>query len=158
MFDGNEWHQLHREFLIDSEILISRANECVQHLELIGNDPDAIDCLLSLLQQVAEKARQVGVELVSAFAGQLRAVLHRICASGPLSLELIACLKQCVALLAWQVELIEPDTGLLPLDEAEQRSLLDRLGCTHAPAHEPACALSLGGAGVPSPAAPARTA
>jgi hypothetical protein len=32
-------------------------------------------------------------------------------------------------LLAWQVELIDPNTGLLPLEDNEQKWLLEEFGC-----------------------------
>ncbi|MFP3334595.1 histidine kinase, partial [Pseudomonas sp. SIMBA_064] len=32
-------------FLLDAKVLLTQAQECLQHLELIDNDPDACRCL-----------------------------------------------------------------------------------------------------------------
>ncbi|WP_178115767.1 hypothetical protein [Pseudomonas sp. SLFW] len=129
MLNGNEWQQLHSDFLSDTPQLLSRADECLSHLELISDDRDAIECLLVTLQQVAGKADKAGVCGVGSFARQLRYLLYFAAASGRLLPKALASLRQCLALLSWQVELVDPFTGVLLLDEDEQQALLEQFGC-----------------------------
>src|SRR3546814_12540117 len=44
------------EFLIEAETLLAKSEECLSHLQLINNDKDAIDCMLSTLLKLANKA------------------------------------------------------------------------------------------------------
>lgn len=125
---GNEWQQLHGDFLSDTYHLVNRAEECLSHLELISNDSDAIECLLGTLQQIAGKAESAAVPSIVRFAGQLRGLLYCANAAEPLPPQSLECLRQCLSLLSWQVELVDPLTGLLALDDSEQQALLKQLG------------------------------
>ncbi|UZJ58818.1 hypothetical protein OKW98_19875 [Pseudomonas sp. KU26590] len=125
MLNGNEWQQLHAEFLSDTQTLMCRADECLSHLELISDDHDAMECLLSTLQQLAGEADAHGIETVCGFARQLRYLLYFANAAGQLQPQALHALKCCFELMAWQLELIDPHTGSLALDDSEQRGLLD---------------------------------
>ncbi|MFJ3486068.1 hypothetical protein ACIPL1_22120 [Pseudomonas sp. NPDC090202] len=129
MLNGNEWHQLHGDFLDESQVLMGRADECLHHLELIGDDRDAIECLLNTLQQLAGKADVAQISAIAGFARQLRYLLYFASAAGRLQPKALLSLRQCLSLLSWQVELIDPETGLLPLDDSEQHELLEQFGC-----------------------------
>ena len=129
MLNGNEWQQLHAEFLSDTQTLMCLADECLSHLELISDDRDAMECLLSTLQQLAGKADIHGVETVCGFARQLRYLLYFPSAAGHLQPKALPALKRCFELMAWQLELIDPHTGSLALDDSEQRGLLDAFAC-----------------------------
>lgn len=129
MLNGNEWHHLHGDFLSHTQQLSSRANECLSHLELISDDKDAIECLLSTLQQIAGKADAANVKPVAGLARQLRYLLYFASASARLQPKALVSLRQCLSLLSWQIELIDPVTGLLPLDDSEQQELLEQFGC-----------------------------
>ena len=129
MLNGNEWQHLHGDFLCDTPVLLNRADECLSHLELISDDKDAVECLLVTLQQIAGKADAAGVSGVAGFARQLRYLLYFAGAAGRLPPKSLLSLRQCLALLSWQVELVDPLTGLLLLDEAEQQELLEQFGC-----------------------------
>lgn len=129
MLNGNEWHELHSDFLNEAQQLMMRAEECLSHLELIGDDKDAIECLLGTLQQMAGKADAASILPIASFARQLRYLLYFASAAGRLQPKALLCLRQCVSLLSWQVELVDPLTGRLPLDDSEQHELLDRFGC-----------------------------
>ncbi|MGE6387165.1 hypothetical protein ACQKEN_16070 [Pseudomonas sp. NPDC078416] len=129
MLNGNEWQQLHAEFLTDTQTLMCRADECLSHLELISDDRDAMECLLTTLQQLAGKADTHGVETVAGFARHLRYLLYFANAAGQLQPEALHGLKRCFELLAWQLELIDPHTGSLALDDSEQCGLLDAFAC-----------------------------
>jgi hypothetical protein len=129
MLNGNEWQQLHSDFLSDTHHLLNRADECLSHLELISDDRDAVECLLVTLQQIAAMADAAGVSGVASFARQLRYLLYFAGASGRLLPKALVSLRQCLALLSWQVELIDPFTGVLLLDEDEQQELLEQFGC-----------------------------
>ncbi len=128
MLNGNEWQQLHGDFLGDTHHLLNRADECLSHLELISDDKDAIECLLGTLQEIADKADVAAVPSIAGFARQLRYLLY-FSAAGRLLPKALASLRQCLALLSWQVELVDPLTGLLPLDDSEQQELLEQFGC-----------------------------
>lgn len=129
MLNGNEWRQLHAEFFRDTQILMSRADECLNHLELISDDCDAMECLLTTLQHLAGKAGEHGVEAVCSLARQLRDLLDLVSAAGHLQPKALPALKRCFELMAWQLELIDPHTGSLVLDDSEQRGLLDAFAC-----------------------------
>jgi chemotaxis protein histidine kinase CheA len=129
MLNGNEWHQQHSEFLCETQVLLGRADECVSHLEMINDDRDAIECLLTTLHRIAGEAGTAGVETITGFARQLRYLLYFANAAGRLQPKALTSLRSCLALLAWQIELIDPRTGLLPLDDSEQQQLLEQFGC-----------------------------
>lgn len=129
MLNGNEWQQLHAEFLSDTQTLMCCADECLSHLELISDDGDAMECLLTTLHHLAGKADTHRVEAVCGFARQLRYLLYFASASGHLQPEALPTLKRCFELMAWQLELIDPHTGSLTLDDSEQRGLLDAFAC-----------------------------
>lgn len=128
MLNGNhEWQQTHSDFLSQVCPLVNRTDECLSHLELIGDDRDAIECLLDTLQQIAGEANAAAVPSIASFTRQLRHLLHCASVAGPLLPKALLCLRQCLWLLSWQVELVDPLTGLLPLDESEQKELLEHL-------------------------------
>ncbi|TDV72122.1 hypothetical protein [Pseudomonas sp. LP_7_YM] len=130
MLNGNdEWQQTPGDFLSEAYPLVSRADECLSHLELIRDDRDAIDCLLDTLRQIAGKADVAAVPSIASFARQIRHLLHGASVAGPLLPNTLVCLRQCLCLLSWQVELVDPLTGLLPLDDSEQKELLEHLRC-----------------------------
>lgn len=129
MLNGNEWHQLHGDFLSDAQRLMGRADECLSHLELISDDKDAIECLLGTLQQIAGKSDAAHVQAITSFARQLRYLLYFAGAAGRLQPKALISLRQCLSLLSWQIELVDPLTGQLPLDDSEQQHLLEQFGC-----------------------------
>jgi chemotaxis protein histidine kinase CheA len=129
MLNGNDWQHLHGDFLSATPHLMSRTDECLSHLELINDDKDAIECLLATLHQIAGMADTARVESVAGFARQLRYLLYFASAAGRLQPKALVCLRECLSLLSWQIELIDPLTGLLPLDDVEQHQLLEAFGC-----------------------------
>jgi hypothetical protein len=129
MVNGNEWHQLHGDFLSDMQHLMSRADECLSHLEMISDDKDAIECLLGTLQQIAGKADAAHVQPITGLSRQLRYLLYFASAAGRLQPKALVSLRQCLSLLSWQIELVDPLTGQLPLDNTEQQQLLEEFGC-----------------------------
>ncbi len=129
MLNSNEWHQLHGEFLSDAQVLLKRSEECLAHLELISDDKDAIGCLLETLHKIAGEADKAGVTPVGNFARQLRYLLYFAHAAARIQPKTLLCLKSCFTLLAWQIELIDPYTGQLLLDEQEQQELLEHFSC-----------------------------
>ncbi len=42
-------------YLLDAQVLLTQAQECLQHLELIDNDPDACRCLDDTLESLARQ-------------------------------------------------------------------------------------------------------
>jgi hypothetical protein len=128
MLNGNEWHHLHGDFLSDTQTLMFRADECLSHLELISDDRDAMECMLTTLQQVAGKADVAGVAPMAVFARQLRYLLYFASAAGRLQPKALLSLRECLSLMSWQIELVDPTTGALPLDDHEQHDLLEQFG------------------------------
>jgi hypothetical protein len=125
MLNGHEWQQLHAAFLSDSQTLMCRADECLSHLELISDDRDAMECLLTTLQQLARAADTHGVPAVCDFARHLHDLLDSALSDLQLPPKALPALKRCFVLMAWQLELIDPHSGSLTLDDSEERGLLD---------------------------------
>ncbi|KQQ57245.1 hypothetical protein ASF84_08825 [Pseudomonas sp. Leaf127] len=137
MLNSNQWLHRHDQFVTQSQALLHRLHECVTHLEMIADDEDAIACLQATLLSLTEQAAGASLDAMAAFTLQLQQRLARLIDSHGLSLEAIATLRHCLGLLAWQLELIDPHTGELPLDDDDQHRLLARLGDQAATATPP---------------------
>lgn len=116
-------------FLLDAQTLLSKAQECLQHLELIGNDPDACHCLDQSLDLLAQQADTLGLLEVAHYARTLQQLLAPACRQRHLQGKTLTALAACLTLLAWQLELVDPLTGRLSLDSEEQHLLLNELAC-----------------------------
>ncbi|WEK29429.1 MAG: histidine kinase [Candidatus Pseudomonas phytovorans] len=114
-------------FLLDAQVLLTKAQECLQHLELIDNDPDACSCLDNALDHLARQATGLGLREVAHYTNALQQVLAPACHGGCLQREALPALGACLTLLAWQLELVDPRTGRLNLDIGEQLVLLSDL-------------------------------
>lgn len=125
--DSTDMSPLH-DFLDDAHALLSRAHDCLQHFQLIGEDADASDCLIRTLRTLMEKAKPREQEQIAGFCQQLIALLEPSHRRNPLHGTALGILEACLSLLAWQVELIDPFTGTLNLDNEEQQELLEHLG------------------------------
>ncbi|WP_213940792.1 hypothetical protein [Pseudomonas sp. dw_612] len=116
------------EFLVEAEALLAKSEECLSHLQLISNDSDAIDCMLSTLLKLANKADALALETISEFSLHIHGLLnHAQHHHMALHEQALGALKDCFSLLAWQLELIDPKTGQLGLDDSEQISLIEAL-------------------------------
>ncbi|MHC6224854.1 histidine kinase [Pseudomonas sp. X10] len=116
-----------QDFLVDAQVLLTQSQECLQHLELIGNDPDACHCLNATLGTLAQRASTLGLIEVADYAGGLQALLNPAGLQQQLHADALPALEACLTLLAWQLELIDPLTGRLSLDTEEQTLLLTDL-------------------------------
>ncbi|MBA1202087.1 histidine kinase [Pseudomonas capeferrum] len=114
-------------FLNDTQGLLSRCQECVQHLVLIENDPDACQCLVETLDNLGLRARAHGLVEVASYTSRLQGLLGTACNRLRLHGRALPLLEACLTLLAWQLELVDPRTGCLDLDTHEQDMLLDEL-------------------------------
>lgn len=114
-------------FLQDAPQLLSRAQECVQHFRLVGEDSDASDCLIATLISLRQRAASVSQTQIAGFAARLVAVLEREGRRNCLRGTSQGILEACLSLLAWQVELTDPFSGPLDLDTSEQEELLEHL-------------------------------
>lgn len=123
--DRKEWTQRLPEFLVEAETLLAKSEECLSHLQLISNDKDAIDCMLSTLLKLASKADALALVAVSEFSLHIHGVLNQAQYHADLHDQALVALKDCFTLMAWQLELIDPSTGQLGLDESEQVSLIE---------------------------------
>lgn len=116
-----------QDFLIDAEVLLTKTQECLMHLELIGNDPDAIDCMVDTLGSLANRAQAHDQSEIAEFCLQLRLLLEPERYRNRLHGEALTVLSDCLTLLSWQLELIDPQTGILSLDNQEQLELIGNL-------------------------------
>ncbi|MNN26937.1 hypothetical protein D3C81_1404580 [compost metagenome] len=114
-------------FLQDAQVLLTQAQECLQHLELIDNDPDACHCLDNALDTLAQQATHLGLREVAHYTTALQQLLAPACHGGCLQREALPAVGACLTLLAWQLELVDPRTGRLNLDIGEQLVLLGEL-------------------------------
>lgn len=123
--DRKEWAQRFPEFLVEAETLLAKSEECLSHLQLISNDKDAIDCMLSTLLKLANKADALALVAVSEFCLHLHGLLTQTNDHVDLHAQALDALKDCFTLMAWQLELVDQSTGQLSLDESEQTSLIE---------------------------------
>lgn len=114
-------------FLLDAQVLLTQAQECLQHLELIDNDPDACHCLDHALDSLAQQATRLGLREVAHYSTALQQLLAPACHGGCLQREALPAIGACLTLLAWQLELVDTRTGRLNLDIGEQLVLLGEL-------------------------------
>ncbi|MBK4989594.1 histidine kinase [Pseudomonas sp. S60] len=114
-------------FLVDAQVLLTRAQECLHHLELIENDPDACHCLDDTLDGLARHANHLGLREVAYYTASLHEVLAPACQRACLQPEALPAATACLTLLAWQLELVDLHTGRLNLDIGEQLVLLGEL-------------------------------
>lgn len=123
--DRKNWIQRFPEFLTEAETLLAKSEECLSHLQLINNDKDAIDCMLSSLLKLANKANALALEAVSEFSLHIHGLLSHAQNHMELHDQALEALKDCFTLMAWQLELVDPTTGQLGLDNSEQTSLIE---------------------------------
>lgn len=124
MNDGKEWQLALPEFLLEAEKLLSKSEECLSHLHLIRNDSDAIDCMKISLIKLAEKADALALRAIGEFSRHIQDLIANAVAPLQLHDQALDALHQCLTLLAWQLELIDTKTGKMPMDEAEQNTLI----------------------------------
>lgn len=74
-------------FLLDAQVLLTQAQECLQHLELIDNDPDACSCLNNTLDTIARQATRLGLREVAHYTTALQQLLAPACHGGCLQRE-----------------------------------------------------------------------
>lgn len=117
-----------QDFLLDAQVWLTKTQECLQHLELIDNDPDACQCLNETLDTLARRADALGLLEVARYTAALQQLLAPVCQQQHhLGEQALSTLHACMNLLAWQLELVDATTGRLNLDTAEQSLLLEEL-------------------------------
>lgn len=135
MLNDDQWPSTLDEFKDVAQALLGKLDECLIHLELICNDADAAQCLVATLERLAMAARALRLDEIAAFAQQLHEVLRATRPQNRLHGETLRALHRCLSLLAWQLELIDPRTGQLSLDDEEQVALIDALVLSIDPQH-----------------------
>ncbi|ANF87441.1 hypothetical protein A7J50_4080 [Pseudomonas antarctica] len=124
MNNANEWQTALPEFLLEAEMLLEKSQECLNHLHLIRNDSDAIDCMKSSLANLAEKAEGLALQAISEFSRHIQYLIANAASPMELHDQALNALHDCLTLLAWQLELIDTRTGELALDKSEQTTLI----------------------------------
>ena len=124
MNNANEWQTALPEFLLEAERLLAKSQECLNHLHLIRNDSDAIDCMKISLAKLAEKAEGLALQAISEFSRHIQYLIANAVSPMELHDQALNALHDCLTLLAWQLELIDTRTGELALDESEQTKLI----------------------------------
>ncbi|MDY4300228.1 hypothetical protein SO486_09525 [Pseudomonas salmasensis] len=124
MNSANEWQTALPEFLLEAEMLLAKSEECLNHLHLIRNDSDAIDCMKTSLAKLAEKADGQALQAISEFSRHIQYLIANAVSPVQLHDQALDALHDCLTLLAWQLELIDIRTGELGLDDSEQTSLI----------------------------------
>lgn len=124
MNNANEWQTALPEFLLEAETLLAKSEECLNHLHLIRNDSDAIDCMKISLSKLAEKAGGLALQAISEFSRHIQYLIANAASPMELHDQALNALHDCLTLLAWQLELIDTRTGELALDESEQTKLI----------------------------------
>jgi hypothetical protein len=115
------------EFMVDAQIMLNQSQECLQHLELIDNDRDASECMVDTLNRLAARAQACSLSTIAGFCQQIKFLLNLAEPHQRLHGDALKALDDCLTLLAWQLELIDPQTGQLSLDESEQIALIGEL-------------------------------
>ena len=124
MNNANERQTALPEYLLEAEMLLEKSQECLNHLHLIRNDSDAIDCMKTRLANLAEKAEGLALQAISEFSRHIQYLIANAVSPVQLHDQALDALHDCLTLLAWQLELIDIRTGELGLDESEQTSLI----------------------------------
>ena len=124
MNNANEWQTALPEFLLEAEMLLAKSQECLNHLHLIRNDSDAIDCMKISLSKLAEKAEGLALQAISEFSRHIQNLIANAACPMELHDQALKALHDCLTLLAWQLELIDTRTGELALDDSEQTKLI----------------------------------
>lgn len=111
MNSANEWQTALPEFLLEAEMLLAKSEECLNHLHLIRNDSDAIDCMKTSLAKLAEKADGLALQAISEFSRHIQYLIANAVSPVQLHDQALDALHDCLTLLAWQLELIDIRTG-----------------------------------------------
>ncbi|SDY96203.1 hypothetical protein [Pseudomonas sp. NFIX28] len=136
LIDNKEWHES-PDFLLEAEALLAKSVECLNHLNLIKNDQDAINCMLSMLLKLAEKTEALALRSTAEFSRQVHALLGHSDPHPDMNEQILDTLGDCFSLMAWQLELVDPVTGQLNLDGTEQATLIESLAVQIDPLHVP---------------------
>ena len=124
MNSANEWQTSLLGFLLEAETLLAKSEECLNHLHLIRDDSDAIDCMKSSLAKLAEKADSLALQAISEFSRHIQYLIANAASPMQLHDQALDALHACLTLLAWQLELIDTRTGELAMDDSEQATLI----------------------------------
>ena len=79
----------------------------------------------STLLKLANKADALAIQAVSEFSRHIHGLLSQAQNHLDLHDQALNALKDCFTLMAWQLELIDLNTGKLSLDDSEQVSLIN---------------------------------
>lgn len=116
-----------RQSLTDSRARMIDIQECLDHLQLITSDADATQCLTRHIRWLALSADTVLLTSTHGFCLKLYTLIRAPGIEKKLTGTALQALKQCCNLLAWQLELTNPRTGILQMDKQEEIARLNEL-------------------------------
>ncbi|NWB84320.1 histidine kinase [Pseudomonas gingeri] len=116
-----------RQSLMDSRTRMIDIQECLDHLELIPCDVDATQCLARHIRWLALSADTALLASTNGFCLELYNLINTPRFDKKMNDTTLQTLKKCCNLLAWQLELTNPRTGILHMDRREEIILLSEL-------------------------------
>ncbi|MFF7709297.1 hypothetical protein [Pseudomonas sp. NPDC007930] len=106
---------------------LTQLHDCLDHLALLNGDDEAASALRYALVRLHATAQASGLAGVAQFAAAVALALAASPSPWHQDGNSRGVLRQCLDLMAWQVELADPTTGELNLDQQEQQQLLTEL-------------------------------
>lgn len=125
---GNPHHLSTAKTLSESRTRMSQIHDCLSHLEIIPCDPDATRSLIGHIRWLALSADTALLASTSSFCLEVHTLISTPAIDKKLNGATLHVLKKCCDLLAWQLELTNPRTGVLHMDKLEEQHLLQSLG------------------------------
>ncbi|MEO4046458.1 chemotaxis protein CheA [Pseudomonas sp. CAU 1711] len=128
MLNENQWGQLLRGFIEEGRDLAKQAEEYLLALDQQPDDEQAINGLFRAVHTLKGSAGLFTLTPLVNFAHHLENLLMAVRdGERRLTPPLISLMLRCMDEIASMLELIDPDSGDLPVDEAHQAQLLDAL-------------------------------
>ncbi|HSX70203.1 MAG TPA: chemotaxis protein CheA [Pseudomonas sp.] len=141
MFNDEQWSQLLRGFIEEGRDLAKQAEEYLLVLDQEPDDEQAVHGLFRAMHTLKGSAGLFTLTPLVNFTHHLESLLSTVRdGKRRLTAPLISLMLRCLDEIASMLDLIDPDSGELPVDEAHQAQLLDALaeqtGAPRAIAHE----------------------
>jgi two-component system chemotaxis sensor kinase CheA len=128
MLDEDQWSQLLRGFIEEGRDLAKQAEEYLLALDQAPDDQQAVNGLFRAMHTLKGSAGLFTLTPLVNFTHHLENLLMAVRdGERQLTPALVSLMLRCLDEIASMLELIDPDSGELPVDEAHQVQLLDAL-------------------------------